>query len=34
LESILKEYGYGKFKVMKNYIKHVYPVFQLFARKI
>ena len=34
LESILEENGFGKFKVRKNYIKHVYPVFQLFARKI
>jgi len=34
LKLILSENGYGKFKVMKNYIRHVYPVFQLFARKI
>jgi len=34
LKTILRENGFGKFKVRKNYIKHVYPVFQLFARKI
>ena len=34
LKKILKEAGYGKFKVRKNFIKHVYPNFQLFAKKL